>query len=138
VTTVLLKQRDLFTKRWRDVSALDPGEVALQITLVARLRHELAEHVLWFHVPNGEFRDARSAAKLKAMGVLPGVVDLVFDDGRQVLYLELKSARGRLSPVQQAFKARVEVVGRTYAVAHSVDEALTILRAHGMHGEPPV
>jgi hypothetical protein len=30
-----------------------------------------------FHCPNGEYRDKRTAVKLKAMGVLPGVADYV-------------------------------------------------------------
>ena len=38
MSTVLLKQRDLLTRRWRNVEALDPSELAIQIALVARLR----------------------------------------------------------------------------------------------------
>lgn len=128
---VRLKQRDLFTKRWRNIEALDPSEAAVQIALVARLRQDLRPDVIWFHVPNGEYRDKRSAAKLKAMGVLPGVPDLVFDNGN-ILYLEIKKPGGVLSAAQRQFKACAERAGRHYAVAHSSTEALGILRKHGM------
>jgi hypothetical protein len=33
---------------------------------------------LLFHVPNGGKRDGREAKKLKTMGVVPGVADLIF------------------------------------------------------------
>ena len=133
MTTVLLKQCDLLSRRWRDVEALDRSELTIQIALVARLRHELRGDVVMFHVPNGEWRDKRSAAKLKAMGLRPGVADLVFDaGGSNILYLELKVPGGRLSEVQRQFKAHAEAIGRHYAVAHSVNEALSILSGHGM------
>ena len=38
----------------------------------------LRPDVIMRHVPNGEHRDPRTAAKLKAMGVLPGSADLEF------------------------------------------------------------
>lgn len=132
MTIIHLKQRDLLTRRWRNIEALDPSELAIHIALVGRLRHELRDEVLFYHVPNGEFRDKRSAAKLKAMGTLPGVADLVFDDGNRILYLEMKAPGRILSDVQRQFKTRAELAGRHYAVAHSVNEAISVLHRHGM------
>ena len=48
---------------------------------------ELMEHkypCLWlmYHVPNGEKRDKATAAKLKRMGVKPGVCDIVLPAAR--------------------------------------------------------
>lgn len=133
MTIVHLKQRDLFTRRWRNVEQIDPSETGLQIALVARLHKGLrTQGVIWFHVPNGEHRDKRTAAKLKAMGVLPGVADLVFDWNGRMLYLELKRVGGVMSASQKEFKERAERAGRLYAVAYSVDEAVGILRGFGM------
>lgn len=133
MTIVRLKQRDLFTKRWRNVTTLDPGELALHIALVARLRRELCDDVIMYHVPNGEHRDNRTAAKLKAMGVLPGVADLVFNWPGGFLYLELKAPDRTLSAAQRKFKARVELFGgRHYAVAHSINEAISILHQNAL------
>jgi hypothetical protein len=133
---VLLKQRDLFTKRWRNLEALDDSELTIQIALVARLRREVRDGVLWYHVPNGEWRDKRSAAKLKAMGTRPGVADLEFHwraRGRQqTLFLELKSAKGRQSDSQIEFAERVRAIGYRYETASSSTEAIAILQRYGL------
>lgn len=59
---------------------------------------------LLHHVPNGGLRSARSAARLKAQGVKPGVPDLclpVARGGYHGLYIELKRAGGgRISDAQ--------------------------------------
>ena len=136
MTIVPLKQRDLFTRRWRKLEALDPSELAIQIALVARLRHELRDDVIFYHVPNGEYRDKRSAAKLKAMGVLPGGADLVFHSRQPTLFLELKKPHSVLSPAQWQFKRRVEALGCKYAVAHSVSYAITVIHRHGLGWTP--
>src|SRR5262245_4511119 len=87
-------QRHLFTNRWR---RLEPRqlEASFHIQLVAILRLALRPDVMMRHVPNGEHRDPRTAAKLKAMGTLPGCADLEFHwaaahGRRHVLHLELK------------------------------------------------
>ena len=70
-------QKDLLTRRWRKV-VVPQKEVTLHIQLVAMLRWCLRPDVIMRHVPNGEHRDPRTAAKLKAMGVLAGSADLEF------------------------------------------------------------
>lgn len=52
-----------------------------------------------FHVPNGGSRDIREGAKLKAMGVIPGIPDLLCI--RPLFALELKMPNGRVSPEQR-------------------------------------
>jgi phosphoserine phosphatase len=86
------------------------------------------------HIPNGELRDKRIAAKLKAMGVLAGVVDyflpvpLVSSEGvlmRAGLWLELKrsglqtwAAKLRAcSPDQQDFLGAMQARGYAIAIA---------------------
>lgn len=61
-----------------------------------------------FAVPNGELRDKRLAAKLKASGVKAGVSDYVLPAARRGfhgLFLELKRIKGRTSPEQILFLA---------------------------------
>jgi hypothetical protein len=126
-------QRDLFTRRWRQVAAPDPSELQIQIALVDRLRLLAHRDVLWWHTPNGELRDARTAAKLKAMGTLAGVPDLTFiAPGPRVVFLEVK-ARGRLAtPEQLAFAQRAETAGCVWECVDTVDEAVTVLETYGI------
>jgi hypothetical protein len=135
MTVIPLKQRDLFTRRWR--GAWDrQKEVTFHIQLVSMLRHCIRPDVIWRHVPNGEHRDRRTAAKLKAMGVLPGSADLEFHwfelDGlnrkcRRVLHLELKADKGRLTDSQTSFALAVKLLGDEYHVVRSIDQAIAIL-----------
>src|SRR5262245_46709672 len=109
------QQKHLLTGRWRFVPIATPKEHELQIQLVTMLRWALRPDVIVFHCPNGELRDKRAASKLRALGTLPGVPDLIFcwcevmpDDpggGKQfcVLFLELKRPGGKLSTEQAAF-----------------------------------
>lgn len=137
----LRQQRNLFTRRWAAVAAAPQKEVALHIQLVAMLRWCLRPDVIFKHCPNGEHRDPRTAAKLKAMGVLPGSADLEFhwveaDEAlifrRRLLHLELKVGSRKPSEAQAVFALAMRLMGDEYHVARSVDEAITILGERGL------
>jgi hypothetical protein len=130
-----LQQKDLFTKRWRRVQALDPKESQIQISLIAELKLRIRPGVMYFHVPNGEERNKAIAAKLKAMGTLPGVADLIFiwmTDRIKILFLELKRRNKPLSPEQYAFALKIREAGAIYDMADSVAGAIEILQRHGL------
>jgi hypothetical protein len=135
------KQRDLFSRRYRTVMAPRVRESALQIQLVSMLRWCIRPDVIFRHVPNGEQRDPRTAAKLKAMGVLPGCADLEFHwcnidelgrKIRRVLHLELKADRGRQTEAQAGFALAVRLLGDEYHIARNIDEAIELLRERGL------
>jgi hypothetical protein len=109
-------------------------EHQLQIALVQFLKLQARPDIEYFHPANGELRTDRQGAKLKAMGVRPGVSDLVFfmhEASRvPVLFLELKRRNGKLSDVQEHFRHRVTVLGYVYEWADSFDEAVRILRKY--------
>lgn len=86
---------------------------------------------VWFHVPNGEKRDARTAAILKQMGVRPGVADLVFLCVPPAC-IELKTPTGRQSPPQAEFEAECSPLGVRYAVCRSVGEVAQALALWGL------
>jgi hypothetical protein len=138
MTSRLLKQRDMFTRRYRTVPALNPSELQIQISLVARLKLELRSDVVMFHCPNGEWRDKRTAAKLKAMGVLPGVADLIFiwnysrDSRPLVLFLELKSSGKKPTDTQFLFETRVKACGAFYEWTDNIDDAHRIVKEYGL------
>jgi hypothetical protein len=110
----------------------EPSELQIQIAVVSRLRLQCRRGILWWHTPNGEWRDDRTAAKLKAMGIRPGVSDLqfVFPCAAPNLFLELK-ARGRgLTKYQELFRDEVREAGHAYEMADNVDDAVRILRTY--------
>lgn len=78
---------------------------------------------LIFHPPNGGYRDVREAVKLKRMGVVPGVPDLiVFLDGAFVCGFEIKTQKGRLSAEQHGFQGAMRKLGFRVATVRGIDE----------------
>lgn len=75
------------------------------------------------HVPNGEKRDTVTGAKLKRMGVRPGVEDLQFLYQGRLYALEIKARGGAQDDDQKARQAAVEAQGGCYAVVRSIPEA---------------
>ena len=92
--------------------------------------------VLWRHIPNGEHRNPKTAAKLKAFGTLAGSADLEFHwvvgGRRRLLHLELKVANRPPSHAQVVFAMRVRELGDGYHIARSVDEAIGIVGGYGL------
>jgi hypothetical protein len=80
------------------------------------------ENFIFFHPANGEPRHPAVAARLKRMGVKPGVSDLVFVWDGQVLFVEIKSGKGRQSLAQKDFERRVSLAGFAYVLVRSLDE----------------
>lgn len=93
----------------------------IQVAIVQYLRLRGFEV---FAIPNGGRRDAVTGAKLKAEGVSAGVADLIIllPIGN-VLFVEVKTSKGRQSPEQKAFQERVESLGFNYVIWRSVEDA---------------
>ncbi len=108
-------------------------EDELHRAVVRLLRHAARGDVIWFHVPNGEHRNTVTGARLKSLGVRPGVADLAFVlPGGRAAFLELKRSRGRLSPAQETFAAECQRSGALHAIASNIDDALERLRGWGV------
>jgi len=111
-------------------------EADLQRAVVVALRFALPKGAIVHHCANEVTeagpRGARRQAILVGMGVHPGFADLiVLCDGR-VLFLELKSLKGRLSPAQEAFRDAILAQGFGWALVRSLDDALGALADHGL------
>ena len=84
---------------------------------------------LCFSVPNGGSRNALEAANLKKEGALAGVSDLIIVAQGAVLFVEMKTAKGRQQASQIAFQETVERLGHSYKVCRSLtDFQLTVER----------
>jgi hypothetical protein len=111
-------------------------EADLQRAVVTALRFALPRTAIIHHCANEVTepgpRGAKRQAILIGMGLHPGFADLmVLCEGR-VLFLELKSLKGRLSPAQEAFRDAVLAQGFGWALVRSLDDALGALAHHGL------
>lgn len=112
--------------------APEPLEHVLHIQVVQLLHWSAAQGWRWFHPANGEHRDPRTAAKLKAMGVKPGIPDLVLIAPSGLAhFLELKRGKAPLSAAQRDFHAHAEAQGWPVAVASSFERAEAVLCGWG-------
>lgn len=95
-------------------------EDTLHKGVVQMLRY-LRPDCLWFHVPNQGNFPVQYRKKLADMGLRPGVADLVFINGDQTAFIELKTPTGRQSQAQKAFQAECEQQGIPYFVIQTDD-----------------
>jgi len=111
-------------------------EADLQRAVVTALRFALPKGAIIHHCANEVTeagpRGAKRQAILVGMGVHPGFADLVILCAGRVLFLELKSLKGRLSPTQEAFRDAVKAQGFGWALVRSLDDALSALADHGL------
>ena len=87
--------------------------------------------LLMHAIPNGGKRDIRTAARLKAEGVKPGVPDIflpVPKNGKHGLYIELKRSRGgTVSKEQEAWIRALSAQEYVCAVCHGHREAIRVI-----------
>jgi hypothetical protein len=98
------------------------AEARIQAAIVEWIR-TVAPQLIAFHVPNGGYRTPAEAARMKWVGVLAGVPDIIVLglDGRCWL-IEVKGPGGSLSPDQRAIRDRCTVLRIPYCVAKSIDD----------------
>jgi len=110
-------------------------EADTQRAIVTALRIALPRSAIVHHCANEVTeagpRGARRQAILVGMGVHAGFADLVVLSEGRVLFLEVKSAKGRLRVAQEAFRDAVCSQGFGWALVRSVDDALGALDDHG-------
>jgi hypothetical protein len=105
-------------------------ETRLHAAAVRYLR-TVCPDCITLHISNGGKRSKETARLMKALGVLPGVFDLLLicPDGRH-MWLEAKSSDGRLSQEQQWFRGELILRGVPYVVFKSLDDVLEFIKQH--------
>ena len=110
-------------------------EADLQRAVVTALRFALPKGAIIHHCANEVTeagpRGAKRQAILTGMGIHPGFSDLMILCEGRVLFLGLKSVKGRPSPAQEAFRDAVTAQGFGWALVRSLDDALGALADHG-------
>lgn len=121
-------------ERGRPLPALGRGqnEEAIQRAVFLHLAARAAPGLIAWHTPNGGTRSKATAARLKGMGTLAGIPDILALYNDRLYALELKDGRGRRSETQVAIMARLEAAGAIVATAHGLDGALRTLEGWGL------
>jgi hypothetical protein len=104
------------------------AEARIQAAIVEWIRM-VAPDLIAFHVPNGGLRTKAEAARLKWVGTLAGVPDVVVLglDGRCWL-IEVKGPGGSLSPEQCVIRDRCVAMRIPFVVAKSIDDVRLAFR----------
>lgn len=108
-------------------------ESALQKSVMAYLEAVLPLYVRAFSVPNGMRLSATQARIAKAEGLRAGVPDIcIVHQGGSVAFIELKTAKGRLSPAQTEWLDWCAWQRVPAAVCRSIDDVRSTLSAWGI------
>ena len=88
---------------------------------------------LLFAVPNGGMRSKVTAALLQKEGVRAGVPDLILAIPNErkkcgALFIEMKTAKGKLSSEQIAMHMLLKELGYKVVIARSISEGMIIIR----------
>jgi hypothetical protein len=99
------------------------AEARIQAAIVEWIR-TVAPSLIVFHPANGGLRSKTEAARLKWIGGLAGVPDLVVMglDGQSWL-LEVKGPGGALSIEQEQFRDRCTALRIPFSIVRSIDDA---------------
>lgn len=107
-------------------------EAAIQRAIVEHVKFRATPGTLCLAIKNEGKRSAALGLEYKRQGMRPGAPDLlILVPGRAALGLELKTAKGKLSPEQKQFALDWEAAGGVYVPAYGLSEALETLEIHG-------
>lgn len=123
-----MKQKRLTAKQYKATAP----EVDIQAHVLEYIRLNHVDHAFAFAIPNAGKRGRGAQAQIKREGILAGAADVVvLMPGAKTGWLEMKSAKGRTSLAQELFGTLCMGLGHPYAVVHSFDEAVAILKKWG-------
>jgi hypothetical protein len=109
-----------------------PSEYDFHRSVVAFLSKALHRDTWWAHVPNGGYRHATEAKRLKAMAVVPGTPDLLLIHRGAACWLELKRKGGYLSPAQNYCHQRLLLAGSPVSVCRTIEDVEAALVRAGI------
>jgi len=83
-----------------------------------------AERGMLFHV-NQKARNSIEGNRMKAMGVVPGVSDMIYLKGP--VFIEMKTEDGKQSPDQRRFEDLVTTLGYKYVICRTLEQFKSII-----------
>lgn len=123
------RQRGAPGEKPRTSSRDAPAENPLQIAVAKFLDLALPAPLRWLHIPNGELRARAAAGKLKAMGVKPGAADVLILGFHPFIWIELKSASGRLTQEQKDWRDWCRSIGAPWFLCRSIEDVVDALES---------
>lgn len=110
---------------------MSASELSIQTTLRSRARI-ICPAVRLVAIPNGGKRSRWAASQVKREGLAKGFPDLIaLAPGGKVAFLEIKSAKGRVSVDQAEWHEALAEMGFDVGVFRDADDALAWLRGLG-------
>lgn len=115
-----------------------PSEANLQVSICRYLK--TLPNTLYWHCPSSFYRGANSGpgffgyiAKLKSMGFIPGIPDLIIifknvHGATTVCFAELKTKKGVTSEAQNSFLDKANSLGCFTAKVRSIEEMTELLK----------
>ncbi len=101
------------------------SELALQQECYTYLHNELPHLRGRLFAVNNNSHNAVKGAFNKAVGVLPGVSDMIYlGDNGQIVFMEFKLIDGRQSQKQEEWQELVESLGYKYVIIRSIEDFL--------------
>ena len=110
----------------------DLTEDQIHRAVVARLRVSAKPGVLPWHTPNDAKRSWGNISRLKAMGMVAGVPDLMIVHNGEIFGREIKARKGRVTPAQTEFQERLIAAGGYAMTGYGEDECLSFLSNWGL------
>ena len=107
-------------------------EDAIHRGILRYLRSVLPSGWIVMHVPNGGSRNPIEGAKMKALGVVAGWPDISIYGPLGCFFMEVKSAKGRLSNCQHMILDKLKDAGFPVAVVRSLDDVRDFIAEHGL------
>lgn len=101
-------------------------ESRIQRACVEYFRYKYPKYLI-FSVPNGGLRNKITARTLKAEGALAGVSNLIIVLPKRVIFIEMKTLKGKQSQSQKDFEEKIDMLSGYYFVCHSLDEFIELL-----------
>lgn len=118
----------------RRIKVLKSGHISedsIQKTVIEWVRtHPLLRNIV-IHIPNEGKRSPVYGKRLKDMGMIAGVWDLLIASSKHGFigaWIELKSANGKLTLAQKEFGANMSHQNYFTGICWSIDEAIEIIR----------
>jgi hypothetical protein len=112
---------------WR--GAMLRPEAALHKTVKRYLDLVLPKSAWWSSIAHGEGGGKIRGAQWKSRGAKAGVPDILIVFGGTAHWVELKSAKGQLSPAQKECAEHLLHAGCQYKLARSIDDVRVALAA---------
>jgi len=118
-----------------DADPRNPSEHSLQVKLLGIIEVGKAHpDITVIAIPNAGKRSWKTGKAMKAEGLTKGAPDLaILMPDAVTFWLEMKKRKGgRVSDAQLGFAAKCKRLGHSYAVAHTLHDAVAILIGWGV------